>query len=98
MLKLIFLRMRAKGQIVLFLYKRFFIGFSLSLAILTYWSIQWIPYDYPTAAFWIVKYWQARDQLFRVNHYGLIFIPMSLVVGLVSGYSKKLLTSLKPGS
>ena len=66
--------------------KRFIIGFILGFIVTTWVTTLWIPYDYPTAPFWVVWYWQAKDQLFRVHKYVYMVIPVSVCVGLALVY------------
>ncbi|ADG81448.1 hypothetical protein TherJR_0573 [Thermincola potens JR] len=74
----------------MFSLKRFLLGLSISFLFLTWLSTKWIPYDYPTELDFIVWYWKARDQLFRVHNYGLIFLPISIIIGLFLGYLSKI--------
>lgn len=65
--------------------KKFCSGAILSFMLMALLTTYWIPFDYPTAPFWVVKFWQANDQLFRVHNYGLIVIPLAVLIGLAFG-------------
>jgi len=65
----------------MFSWKKFLIGFLISFLTMTWVTIQLIPYDYPTAPFWTVAIWQVRDQLFTINNYGIVIIPLSILTG-----------------
>jgi len=74
---------------------RFLIGFIISFVFLTWLTFLWIPYDYPTLPKWVLWYMKAKDQLFRVNSYGYIIIPVSLIIGYFLGYRKRNKTLLE---
>jgi len=75
----------------MFSYKRFSFGFLISFLVLAWFYTRLIPYDYPTALDLMVWYWKIRDQLFRINHYGIIVIPVSILVGIILGHSGKII-------
>ncbi len=55
----------------------------ISFILLTLMSIQWIPFDYPTASLWRVLYWQIRDQLFVRHKYFFVFLFISVMFGVL---------------
>jgi hypothetical protein len=61
------------------------IGFITTFIALTYISIYFIPYDYPTYSRHTVMWMQVKDILFRVNNYVTLFSYASLIVGLLIG-------------
>ncbi|MGV8984036.1 hypothetical protein [Clostridium sp.] len=63
--------------------KRFLIITIISFVLLTSLSIQWIPFNYPTALLHIVVYWQIRDQLFINHQYFFAFIFVSVILGIL---------------
>lgn len=75
--------------------RMFLLGFLASFFTLTFWSTLWIPFDYPSEPIWVVKYRQSIDQLFRVNDYLFIFLSISLIPGIISGYSRVLFNYFK---
>ena len=61
--------------------KRFICGTIISFILLTLMSIQWIPFNYPTASLHVVLYWQIREQLFMRGNYFFAFLFISFILG-----------------
>lgn len=55
----------------------------ISFILLTLLSIQWIPFNYPTAPLHILLFWQMRDQLFINHQYFCVFLFISVILGLL---------------
>jgi len=64
-------------------WKRFMFITIISFILLTLMSIQWIPFNYPTANLQTVLYWQIRDQLFVRHQYFFAFIFVSVILGIL---------------
>jgi hypothetical protein len=61
-----------------------FIWITISFFIfLTLMSIRLIPFNYPTASWLQVLYWQIRDQLFIRHNYFFIFLFISVILGML---------------
>lgn len=63
--------------------KKFIYITIIIFILLTLMSIQWKPFDYPTASCFNVLYWQIRDQLFTRHNYFLVFLFISLILGIL---------------
>ena len=63
--------------------KKFVCITIISFILLTLISIQWIPFNYPTASWQMVLYWQTRDQLFIRHQYFFVFLPISAIIGVL---------------
>ena len=51
--------------------------------LLTLISIKLIPFDYPTASWLQVLYWQIRGELFIRHNYFFIFLFISVILGVL---------------
>ncbi|KOA19207.1 hypothetical protein CLHOM_23130 [Clostridium homopropionicum DSM 5847] len=55
----------------------------VSFILLTLMSIRWIPFNFPTASWYMVLYWQVREQLFSTHKYFYVFLFISFILGLL---------------
>lgn len=63
--------------------RRFIFITITTLILLTLMSTRWMPFNYPTASFQVVLYWQILDQLFIRHQYFFVFLFVSAILGLL---------------